>query len=635
MNRTITSLSIVATLWDQHRKDYLECYIPMLATLILRKEYAQIDIETVTTDFQEEYGLSIPYHPMVALLNRATKRGLLQRQVNVYVPVLDEMRKHDVSALAQQNLTAISGILAEIVQFASELAVPGFDIARAETAMIAFLAQYDADILFATDTPTVLPRVKPSRHDIYVISKYVERVFSSPHAHARDQLVNIAAGHILAGAITFSDIMKYSAKSKRINVYLDTQFIFRLLGFDGPFRARSYAELVSLINAECGYACLFQHTYDEIMQIIRNCEHWLNNPNYDPLKASPVLRYFVETNARSSDIDRLIITLRDRLEKEHNISIRPAPVFDANRNDVIDELALQNAILDVYGLPDITTLDTYKKRTILRDIKSISSVHVLRRGRPAHTLREAKHLFITTNSGLAAANRQYEISVDTGSIVFACVTDVFLGTVLWAQSPAALRTIITNNLIANCQAILQPTPALLRRYTERLKELHSQGTISEQEFYLLRSQRLALALLVDHTLGDPAGFSDELPEQILHDMQLRTIQDAVTARDRAVTAQIQAEEQLRIVRDKTLQVTRKISSFLALLVALLFLLTTVTTLIYQAASPTPNKTVMIIAAILGILSAFFSCDFFTIRHKLTNIFATWLAQALTVDAGPL
>jgi hypothetical protein len=40
MNRTLLSLAILKTNWDAYRKDYIENFIPFIATLISNKKYA-------------------------------------------------------------------------------------------------------------------------------------------------------------------------------------------------------------------------------------------------------------------------------------------------------------------------------------------------------------------------------------------------------------------------------------------------------------------------------------------------------------------------------------------------------------------------------------------------------------------
>ncbi|MBM4351742.1 MAG: hypothetical protein FJ106_17845 [Deltaproteobacteria bacterium] len=71
MSNTIISLALLKVNWDQLKKDYLENFLPFIATLCMKKGYAEIDIHRVCSDFKTEYGLIIHYHPMISVLDRA------------------------------------------------------------------------------------------------------------------------------------------------------------------------------------------------------------------------------------------------------------------------------------------------------------------------------------------------------------------------------------------------------------------------------------------------------------------------------------------------------------------------------------------------------------------------------------
>ena len=82
LDKALISLSIIKVNWDQQRRDYIDNFLPFLATLMVRKKYESIEenpeqINKLINDFEQEFGLIIPYHPMITILNRAKKRGLI------------------------------------------------------------------------------------------------------------------------------------------------------------------------------------------------------------------------------------------------------------------------------------------------------------------------------------------------------------------------------------------------------------------------------------------------------------------------------------------------------------------------------------------------------------------------------
>jgi len=78
MDNAITSLAVLKVNWEHLKKDYIENFVPFIATLIKKCNYGVIDVNTVCNDFKKEFGLIIPYHPMCTILTRSQKRGLIK-----------------------------------------------------------------------------------------------------------------------------------------------------------------------------------------------------------------------------------------------------------------------------------------------------------------------------------------------------------------------------------------------------------------------------------------------------------------------------------------------------------------------------------------------------------------------------
>ena len=59
MNRTIISLAIISTNWEQKRKDYIENFVPLIGAIINKKKYKEIDLPTLKKDFTEAILLKV------------------------------------------------------------------------------------------------------------------------------------------------------------------------------------------------------------------------------------------------------------------------------------------------------------------------------------------------------------------------------------------------------------------------------------------------------------------------------------------------------------------------------------------------------------------------------------------------
>lgn len=548
MRRTLSSLAMVATIWDVRRKDYIDCLIPFLANTMINRDINEIDVDVMCEYFKEDYGLCIPFHPMLAIINRARKYRLVVKKKAIAYVDKKVALKQSFSGRDVKIVREFDQILVDIVEFAKKTFNVSLSNQETEDAFISFLSEHDMTILFATQGESSLPKVESNKSNKYIICKFIEFVFTKQPPKIK-LLADIAIGHVMTNSLLMGDVSKYKAKPSKLNIFLDTRFVLRLIGLEGDMRKDVYSELVKLMKEKEGTLYVFEHTYNEIMNILNGCKHWLQNYDYDPAKAGDALKYFVMQNYKPSDLDLFIIRFPDKLES-HSISIWPSIDVDKYRKYQINEVKLTSEIKSLYGDHFLDFVDRRLEEAIAKDVKSISYVNLLRRGKMAHSLSEAKYVFVTTNGSLAQANQIFENKECRGSNIYACITDIFVGTVLWAQSPTILRSITMKNLIANTTAALQPDHSLLTAYITTVSKLQEDGTITNNESLVLRSHQLTMNLLGDKTMGDPDNVTDKTPQEILEEIKAAAQKEVVEERDIAQKERDEALERASELESK-------------------------------------------------------------------------------------
>ncbi|TRZ53401.1 hypothetical protein D4S03_01845 [bacterium] len=236
----------------------------------------------------------------------------------------------------------------------------------------------------------------------------------------------------------------------------------------------------------------------------------------------------------------------DQRLKDLKINITQAP--DLNDKEIqrfqMDEKGFYELIVNTYKLRNPYFDESDKDFTLYQDVKSISAVNNLRRGQKPLKLSDARHIFITSNSTLAFASRQYEYkdadqnNGDLGRTYFfipTAMTDIFIGTLLWGQSSSiAINSINQKKLISNCFAAMQPTKQLLKKYIEAAEREYQKGTVTEDEYTLLKVSRMARNLLAEETLNDPDLFTERTIPEILNDIRdnIRVEEEAKFKKDR-------------------------------------------------------------------------------------------------------
>ncbi len=535
---TVSSLAILTSNWQVNKRDYIENFLPFFATLFKKKDYQLIDIATLCEDFGQEFGLSIPFHPMQTILTRAKRRGLVRKQHGSFIPVKEKVSDYEFSSPAKEQLRKQEKIITEIVSFAEQKYDQKITNEIAEAAFISFLKAHDLDVLFAAEESSLLPDVSPSKKEKFIVYRFIQHAHESEPATFQF-IVDTAIGHLMANSLLYREFSRFVGKLNGVAFYLDTRFIFRLLGLEGNQRETVYTEFLKTLVNEGAQLYIFRHTYEEAMEILEDCLNWVESTAYDPSRATRVLQFFVSENYSKLDVMRFINKIEAVLE-EHGIqstNIIETPDKTKETLYQIDETQLQKVIVETYKRFDPFFEETIKEATLKRDIDSIAAVYKLRKGSKPRHLKNAGHVFMTTNAGLAYAARRYDIARSGSTFnVPACVTDTFVGTILWLQSPAKILQINERKIIADCYAALKPDSRLIGKYLSEVEKFKNEKKIDENTYYLLRRDSVALELLEEKTLGDPDNFDSSVLNEILDEFKA-----SLTAQERTKLIKEQKE----------------------------------------------------------------------------------------------
>jgi len=527
---TISSLALLYANYYAKKRDYIETFVPFIATLIKKYEYEKIIITDICNHFTREFGLIIPYHPMQTILTRCKRRGLIDKESGQFIPSLKEVDKYEFSKNAAKELRNQEKLICEISKFASEKHNYNMTNVEVEDSLISFLKDYDLEIIFASEENSLLPDVSIKKKDKFIIYSFVKYTYDTDN-ELFQYVVKTSIGHLMANSILYKDFSRYVSKLKNVCLYFDTNLIFRLLGLEGNERKAVYIEFLNTLKREGACFYLFNHTYEEIVQILDESKHWVDSPVYDSSKASSVTRYFVNNGYNKLDVQRYINNLEDELS---NVGIYKSKIVDTpDKVDrvyfKIDEQKLYDIIVSIYK-QNIPNFEEYAKEyTIQKDIDSIAAIYKLRGDNKPRFLKDAGHIFLTTNGSLAYAARKYEVSeTQNKDYLPGCLTDIFVGTILWLQSPAKILEINERNIIAQCYAALKPDSLLLKIFIHTIDKLKSENNISENDYYLLRTSQVAENLLEEKTLGDPDNFNDKLTYEILEEIKkdIRKVENA-------------------------------------------------------------------------------------------------------------
>lgn len=522
LKRSITSLAILKVNWDERHIDYIESFLPFFSNLIRIKHYEKIDVDTIKRDFESEYGLSIPYHPMIAILGRLRKKSFIIKETEGFIPNYNKIKDGNFDTVSADQQRKLNKLILAIIDFGKKECNIVLEEKTAEKALLSFFRENELSLLYATDEKNMLPDAGVDKSTKFLVAKFIH-LSKKNEPQLFGFIVDIAIGSALAAAVVYGNDLAehFAGRMKNLNLYLDTGYIFSLLGVDGRENTQAFEELTLSLVGDGAKIKVFEHTYDEMMTIFSSALHWMSQNNYEMSKASRTLKYFITNEFTETDVEMFIARVPQVLEK-FKIEKVQKPEYNKDIVYQIDEFQLRDLIVNSYKTDPFFD-ENQKGETINKDIESIYSICKLRKGKIAFTIHDASHIFVTTNKLLAKLSSRVQASDSAQFSIPPCITDVFIGTLLWLQNPTKAIALNENKIIADAYASIQPDSQLIKKYLDQIEILKKDNNISENDYFILRTSRVAFNLLSEATKNDINNFGPKTTTQILDEINKKHI----------------------------------------------------------------------------------------------------------------
>jgi len=511
-----------------HFKSVLDLFVPMISSLFRKRKIGSIsqsETQKVIDWFYEEYGLRIPVHPMISILNRMQDLGILKTTKGYFYYVSNQNSFQVDQTEFELSSTKFDLEFEEIIRDYQEFALTkhGKTLTKEEAYnhILLILDDHDLDLAFVNQNPSSAfsDSINQSVINKNLFYDFIKNIFEEKSPKF-DVIHDVVFGHIIASAMFYTNIRPLSIKDSKTEThyYLDTGILFGLFGLNGEYELSGYQEFIQLLIDSGGKVKLFEHTYQEFVNIIESCGEWIDSPSFTETKASRALRTFRDLGYHRSDIDLFIKRLPEKIDSLE-ISIEEIPNPNVDKRFQIDEQEFQDQLISIYQQKNPYFNVEEKEDTIEYDVKSVSAVFKQRRGRVPRNLSECKVVFVTRNPTLAYASKLHENTYPHHDSFYipTVVTDVFLGTILWLSSPIDVKfqDYSKKHLIANIYAALNPTKQHFNLFLNEVNKLKIDGSLTEDEVIFLRTSSLARELLQESTLGDPNKITPKTPSEIL------------------------------------------------------------------------------------------------------------------------
>lgn len=488
--------------------EYNEAMLQFILYVIKKKHYDEIDVEALCKDFEKIIGFVIPYFPMKKLLTEALKDGFIEyTKDKKYIPNFSNIDKSVFMNDINNGNKKFTALLRDFKSFVLRTNNESLTDDDADKIISSFIEEQGMLLFNEKDN------YFNSCHEEYLFAKYLEELYLKDSSQF-EYINELIVGRLLSEYFLYSeDDKEYLSDA---TVYLDTGFVFRLLGIDGLNRKEIYNQLLRQMQSLGMKIKVYEHTYSEITGIILNSIQWIDNLEYDPVMSSDTIDYFVRNSYTKEYVEDYATNLRKTLN-DLGVEIESMSYPQSVPQNVISEMDYYDAIVNQYKENNDDFDEEEKRNTIWMDAKSFFYTDYLSNGVIANSISDIKHLFVTTNFSLAFALKKLlseRKRINDYGIPF-CVTDSFLGVVLWKTAPDKIADYTRNRLMVAMNAAFLPKEALLEKLVSSLEKCVDDGKISSEECYMLKTTHLAHKYLMDITKGDPELFTQQTPLEIL------------------------------------------------------------------------------------------------------------------------
>lgn len=508
----IASLALLKVNFDLYRMDYLDTFLPVAAECIRLTNPEFISVPDLQSELTSQFGLDLPQHSIQTILTRMRKRGYIEQESGALKPIpgkLVDLRFRD-----RQNdvISKYNSLINRLIGFCQDKHGVTLSKDQAENALAEFLQQNDLTLLdahaVAVRTVGTAPVLKGGKrlNVRYLLGTFVEDLQQS-QASELEFLTTVLTGSMVASALFLGESGSIQRNFRDTLLFFDTSFLIFALGLAGPERRAPEAELMQLMYETGADLRCFTHTVDEIRGILDATGHVIERGRQAEL-FGPSVEYFMSRGMTASDIEHI----QERLEQDLGrlrVEVVPKPPYVAEYQ--IDEQALTEFLRSHIRYRQ----DAAGERAIQRDVDSLSAIVRLRQGHHVSSIETCRALFVTTNTALSRAAREFLGDGQASRAVPPCLPNHLLTNLLWLKKPTKAPDLPRKRIIADAYAAVQPDERLVSKYLAEVSRLRERGEVTADEYFALRASFTAREALMEVTLGEEEAFAQGSAQEIL------------------------------------------------------------------------------------------------------------------------
>jgi len=505
MDKFLVNMAVVKVNWDTSQGDILDNYIPLIGYVLRHTTEDVVSVEEFKTKFREVAEFDIPTGAIITLLKRALKkyRYIEKQQSGIYRIKKDAIENSEFIAKRDTEQRKYNQLKTAFITYCYRTFGIQLDLAEVDKYFFDVLFEI-APYLFANVSDIDGLQIKPSERRTYLIGKFISHAFQNDQT-SFESIVSFVRGAMLTETFYYSHPADIKSKMRKVQVFFDTQFLLRALGYADSAFTIPCTELIDMLRGMSVKLKCFQQTLNEVRNILFAAASQLRQ--YGRLRANrpgDVFDYFMRKYFSASDVELELAKLEENLDALGITVDEPPEHVNAYG---IDETALSKEIDTEIPHQTIASRN--------HDIDCLTAIHRLRFGKPQKYLESCVAIFITTNAAIARASTRFfntEYGISDAPV---CMADQVFTTLIWLKAVKKAPDMPKDRLVATCYAALLPSEQLWEKYVNEANRLRQKGTIREEDYAVLVHSLEARNRLMDLTFGEDDIVQGTL-EQVLN-----------------------------------------------------------------------------------------------------------------------
>lgn len=518
MKNVIYSYALIMSFYDQG-EDYIDSFLPFVLGAI--KDSA--NIKDIQSNLKQNYGIEMPSHVAANVLNRAKRKGHVAYDKERFQ--LTSQGTHYLGQLETETEVErrLSALINDIAIFFRENNTPIEEDAIADLLYTFISENLQPLIECINPDASVELNVKASDRNSNLLVRYIKNAEKQKpdEFHTIQDIVFGSIISVILYTQEATDLDRLMSRFKHCQAFLDTNYIFSVLGLHADEFNEPAKELFTLLK-QAGFTIkAFDFTLDEMSRVLASYPE--EEYRYSQtVNVNSVCSCLKRRGWTKTQVAELIANLEEVLTKE-GISIEWDTGIDLKSFEPEGDGKIRS-LFPQYKL-QYTTL------TQNHDLAAIEKVKQYRR-HPVRQIQHCKALFLTSDNGLSRFNF-IGMGHKDNRTVSEVILDRLLTTILWLRNPSSKLPI--KSIVAAHSRSLFVQRRVWERFYDNLKSLRQQEKVQDENISMLFYHGYIEDVL--------SQFEDSETNTITEEFTLEIIEKAAKFREEETTKLMKEQEE--------------------------------------------------------------------------------------------